>query len=797
MDNHSLRAVLRYFQAMNAQDSFPSSDQELLSNLVSRRDEQAFAALMQRHGPMVLSVCRRVLHNEYDAEDTFQATFLVLVKKASTIRRGESLHTWLYKVAFRLAQRLRARHARQQTVPLPNEGSNAPAEPDPLSWNEVRSALDEELQHLPEKYRAPLVLCCLSDKTRDEAAEELGWSLNVLKGRLERGRKLLRARLLRRGVELTSALLAITLTQCKSAAALPAPLTVATLKTAAIASGSAAATVPAQVLQLADFGARTLGIGRLKLTVLVSLVLSFVVLGAGVVWTTVFPTSAGRSSSSGSGSEETSLALADTFQGLPFLDVTRESGLEGIVADKYASTSKWWLSGLHLIDLDGDGRLDFFMSAPGLEKSGAVAALGDGKGHFKRAQGTYPSTELRLACDLDEDGKVDLSFTFEDGGSQWWLNRSRPGMLQFEPTTTQRDANTARRQAMIDLDRDGKVDWVRGVPGFLAFDLADGKGGFTAGARQLPLGDTGRAETLCLPIDLDGDGFIDFLIEWGHFGNSKGTSRIYRNDGKMNFKDVTSASGLSGKNLAIKGVADVNQDGFPDLIVLENLKPEIYLNDGKGKFSRKPNAITGLESATLPSAASWGLAVMTDFDNDGVPDLLWNGKEFLWVLRGTGGGHFEYANKRWGIKDLSVASVDDGLCFGDINGDGLLDIIGYTTTGNQHTFAVYQNNLSRDNNWVRVRPIGLPGNKGAAGAKIRLYDPRTRQLLWYEQVVIASSQSAQSYYAYGETERHYGLGRLPTVDVQIEFYPSGQKIEKKGVKANGTVTVREEPAGQR
>src|SRR5262249_47321706 len=147
-------------------------------------DERAFSVLMRRHGPMVFSVCKRVLHNEYDAEDAFQAAFLILAKKAGTIRKGESLHSWLYKVAFRLAQRQRTRLARHRTEEIPKEVSNPKIEPDDLSWREVRSALDEELQQLPEKYRAPLVLCCLSGKTRDEAAEELGWSLNVLKGRL-------------------------------------------------------------------------------------------------------------------------------------------------------------------------------------------------------------------------------------------------------------------------------------------------------------------------------------------------------------------------------------------------------------------------------------------------------------------------------------------------------------------------------------------------------------------------------------------------------------------------------------
>ncbi len=799
MDIRSLRAVLRFFQDTHGQASQPA-DHELLADLVTRRDEAAFATLLQRHGPMVLSVCRRVLHNEDDAEDAFQAAFLVLVKKAGTIRRGQSLHTWLYRVAFRLAQRQRWRIAQRQTVAMPSEVANPRVEPDTLSWNEVRSALDEELQQLPEKYRAPLVLCCLSDKTRDEAAEELGWSLNVLKGRLERGRKLLRARLLRRGVELSAALLALTVTQSKSAAALPATLTAATLKAIAIASGTTAGTIPAQVLQLVEFGLQATGISPLQLTALLSLVLSVVVLGAAAVWTVAFPPATGQPASPTTPAEKAPSTnqpvLADALPGGSFLDVTRQSGLEGILDDKYASTPKWWLSGLHLVDLDGDGHLDFFMSAPGLHKSGSVAALNDGKGHFHRASGTFPPTELRLAYDLDEDGKVDLSITYQDGGSQWWLNRSRPGLLQFEPTLIQRKANTARRQAMIDVNRDGRVDWVRGVPGFLAFDLADGKGDFHADGSRLPLGDTAGAETLCWPIDLDGDGVIDFAVEWGHFGNSKGTSRIYRNNG-MNFKDVTRESGLNGKDLAIKGVADVNQDGFPDLIVLEDLKPEIYLNDGKGKFTRLAHAIQGLEPASQPGMASWGLTVMTDFDNDGIPDLLWNGKHFLWVLRGLGGGRFQYANGQWGIKDVSVASVDDGLCFGDINGDGLLDIIGYTSIGNQHRFAVYQNNLSRDNNWLRVCPIGLPGNKGSAGARIRLYDPETRKLLWYEQVVIASSQSAQSYYSKGVTERHYGLGRLRVVDVQIEFYPSGQKVEKNGVRANSVVMVREEAAGQR
>jgi hypothetical protein len=280
-------------------------------------------------------------------------------------------------------------------------------------------------------------------------------------------------------------------------------------------------------------------------------------------------------------------------------------------------------------------------------------------------------------------------------------------------------------------------------------------------------------------------------VESGHYGNAKGRSRIYRNDGQAGFSDVTKESGLSGRNMAIKGVADVNRDGSPDLLVLEDLKPEVYLNDGKGRFSRKPDAITGMEEATWPSMASWGVAVTTDIDNDGIPDLIWNGKCFLWVLRGTGGGSFRYMNLEWGIKDLSNSVVDDGHCFGDIDGDGMLDLVGYTQIDGPRRFAVYRNNLPR-HNWVRVRPVGRPGNKGAAGAKVRLFAPGTRELLAYEQVAIYNCQSAQSYYGLAETERHYGLGERRAVDVEVEFYPSGKRVLIPRVEANRTVKVHEQ-----
>jgi hypothetical protein len=168
--------------------------------------------------------------------------------------------------------------------------------------------------------------------------------------------------------------------------------------------------------------------------------------------------------------------------GKGFTDITKGSGVADPVNRHYARNPKWWLSGLHLLDFDGDGKLDLFLSAHG--RGGALAALGDGKGHIRPAPGSYPPTEIHLAYDADEDGRVDVTMTFQDGGGKWWRNRSKPGTLAFAGTGIERGTNTARRQAMVDLDRDGKVDWLRGAPGRIVVERGDGKGGLRQGPRD-------------------------------------------------------------------------------------------------------------------------------------------------------------------------------------------------------------------------------------------------------------------------------------------------------------------------
>ncbi len=174
------------------------SEWQLLERYLERRDEIAFEALVARHAPMVLGVCRRVLGFTSDAEDAFQATFLVLVRRARDLSPRDAIGPWLYGVAVRVAARARSQAARRrsQATPLENTLADRPGrglDPDLLE------ILDTELRRLPGKYRSPLVLCYLEGRTHEEAARELQWPVGTVKGRLARGRELLRERLSRRG----------------------------------------------------------------------------------------------------------------------------------------------------------------------------------------------------------------------------------------------------------------------------------------------------------------------------------------------------------------------------------------------------------------------------------------------------------------------------------------------------------------------------------------------------------------------------------------------------------------------
>jgi RNA polymerase sigma factor (sigma-70 family) len=224
------------------------TDAELLQRFAVRREESAFAALVQRHGRLVWGVCRHVLTGEQDAEDAFQATFLVLARRAGAVRKREAVGSFLYGVAYRVAmkakQGARKRQARErQSAARPREQA-----PPDLAWRELQAVLDEELQRLPEKYRAPFVLCCLEGRTREGVAAELGCREGTVSSRIARARRLLQQRLARRGVALAAVLCARVLWERTARAAVPARL----LRGAAEAAVGPTEAAPPAALALAE-----------------------------------------------------------------------------------------------------------------------------------------------------------------------------------------------------------------------------------------------------------------------------------------------------------------------------------------------------------------------------------------------------------------------------------------------------------------------------------------------------------------------------------------------------------------
>lgn len=263
------------------------SDRELLELFVQRREEAAFAALVRRHGPMVLSVCRRVLRHNQDAEDAFQATFLVLVEKARRLQRPESLANWLYGVAYRTALHARQRGARRSAREREAALMSAPRGDPEVDSQELRRILDEELNRLPEKYRAPLVLCYLEGKTNEEAARVLGWPSGSMSHRLARGRELLRERLQSRFAGLSIATPALWLAEHLQPVVVSPVLAQATVHAAVIMAGAkvaaaGAAVISASVRELRDATLRSLGPSSKSWSwLLVVLLLAVSLLGIG------------------------------------------------------------------------------------------------------------------------------------------------------------------------------------------------------------------------------------------------------------------------------------------------------------------------------------------------------------------------------------------------------------------------------------------------------------------------------------------------------------------------------------
>ncbi len=281
-----LGVVLQQLRRLIGSRTADWSDHDLLQRFVAQRDQDAFAMLMERHSPLVWSVCRRLLNDSHDAEDAYQAAFLILVRKAASIRRQACLASWLYRVTFRVALHAQRRANGRRTEEREVDSMPAPEASPDLHWDEIRPVLDEEVNCLPEKYRAPIVLCYLQGKTNEDAARRLGWTKGTVSGRLARARDILRKRLSRRGVTLSAGALAAVVTEKAGAAAVPTALFQTTLRAATlIAAGQtlAAGAISASAATLVKGVMQEMFASKLKMMALTVLCIGIMGTGTGAV----------------------------------------------------------------------------------------------------------------------------------------------------------------------------------------------------------------------------------------------------------------------------------------------------------------------------------------------------------------------------------------------------------------------------------------------------------------------------------------------------------------------------------
>ncbi len=273
--------VMRYLRRLAGSPSGGErSDEELLRRFALQKDEGAFATIVEKHGPMVFGVCRRILQNPHDAEDAFQAVFLVLVRKAGSLRQPAALTPWLYGVAYRTAIRARAmanqRHF-HETQAMSIQASKPIRE---STTNDLKDMLDEEVNRLPAKYRSPVILCYMSGKTNEEAARQLGCASGTIFSRLSRAREMLRSRLTRKGITLSAAGLATALSETVTKAAVPPILIHGTVQSALIVAagkGLAGGAISASVFTLTKGVQQAMFMNTLKIVLALGLTATVVV----------------------------------------------------------------------------------------------------------------------------------------------------------------------------------------------------------------------------------------------------------------------------------------------------------------------------------------------------------------------------------------------------------------------------------------------------------------------------------------------------------------------------------------
>jgi RNA polymerase sigma factor (sigma-70 family) len=670
--------VLRHIcRLMVAERTRELTDAQLLQCFAAQREEDAFAALVQRHGRLVWRVCRNVLGNEHDAEDAFQATFLVLARNVGAIRKQVALASWLHGTAYRTALRAkrdaavrRARERREMTMP-------AKSLPDDV-LREAMSMLDEEIQRLSPKQRSVFVLCSLEGKSQAEAAAQLGWKDGTVSGTLARARRQLREALARRGLTLSAALAAVALGREAASAALPAGLARVTVKAAlGFAAGNTTAAVTTAV-SLAERVTRTMLLTRAVRATVLAVALCLMT-GTGFVTTSV---------PAGDHAEAGQVDDARPARGEPpcFEDVTASSGItftfdNGEEANHYAILESVG-GGVALIDYDGDGLLDIFVI---------------GGGYFT---GPDKKTIKGRPCRLYKNlGK----FKFKDVTEEAGLGKP----LFF-----------SHGAAVLDYDNDGWPDiLITGYGRVVLYRNIPGPNGtrrfvdVTRAAGLLMEEHFWGTSAAC--ADFDQDGWIDVYIcqyvdwSWSNHPQCSGYGpkvprdicppkrfrsrphKLFRNNGRGRFVDVSTQAGIRvnrqdenyGKGLGVL-VADIDGDGKPDIFVA---------NDTSGNFLYLNKSRPG-----EPSFLDIGLFAGVERNNLGIPqgsigcdtgDPYGSGRPALWVTNYEGELHGLYRNDPVGahgfIFDSAAAGiaaigqryVGCGTVFLDLDNDGWEDIV--------------------------------------------------------------------------------------------------------------------------
>ena len=416
---HLRRAVL-------LRDGAGLTDGQLLDDYLSRRDEAALAALVRRHGPMVWGVCGRVLRNHHDAEDAFQATFLVLVRKAAAVVPREKVANWLYGVAHQTALKASATTAKRRARERQVTEMPEPAGTEQALWHDLQPLLDQELSRLPDKYRIAIVRCDLEGKTRKEAARQLGVPEGTLAARLARGRVRLAKRLVRHGLGMSGATLAVVLAQNIASAGVPTSVESSTVNAASLFAAGKVATaglIPAKVVALAEGVIKAMFLTKLKIIAAVLFATGVLGIAVGALAGSG-PTRAAVQGADESKADEKPKADKDNLQGSWAVISLEERGKEVPEEEVKERNAEMVFSGEKVtLPIKGESKVAEYKLDPS-KKPKEIDFVLDGKTH----KGIYllEKDTLKLCVQKVADGERPTKFATEGTTNvQYGLKRKK------------------------------------------------------------------------------------------------------------------------------------------------------------------------------------------------------------------------------------------------------------------------------------------------------------------------------------------------------------------------------------